>query len=89
MLEEHINAVLGRYGDDLYAFDVINERGSLDVRLRKSVLSLSTWTVALNDNGTIKASVWSDVLGEAYIETAVSVTRSMQTPHRESCCSLY
>jgi GH35 family endo-1,4-beta-xylanase len=26
VLEEHINAVLGRYGNDLYAFDVINER---------------------------------------------------------------
>lgn len=25
-LQDHINAVLGRYGNDLYAFDVINER---------------------------------------------------------------
>ena len=28
MLKDHIDAVLGRYGNDLYAFDVINERQS-------------------------------------------------------------
>jgi GH35 family endo-1,4-beta-xylanase len=26
VLKEHVDAVLGRYGKDLYAFDVINER---------------------------------------------------------------
>lgn len=29
VLKEHIDAVLGRYGSDLYAFDVINERERL------------------------------------------------------------
>lgn len=29
VLKEHIDAVLGRYGNDLYAFDVINERERL------------------------------------------------------------
>lgn len=28
VLKEHIDAVMGRYGNDLYAFDVINERKS-------------------------------------------------------------
>jgi endo-1,4-beta-xylanase len=28
VLKEHIDAVMGRYGNDLYAFDVINERES-------------------------------------------------------------
>ena len=51
VLKEHVDAVLGRYGSRLYAFDVINE--------------------PLNDNGTIKESVWSDVLGEDYIEIAL------------------
>lgn len=26
VLKEHIDAVMGRYGKDLYAFDVVNER---------------------------------------------------------------
>lgn len=26
VLSEHISAVMGRYGKDLYAFDVVNER---------------------------------------------------------------
>jgi GH35 family endo-1,4-beta-xylanase len=28
VLKDHIDAVLGRYANDLYAFDVINERKS-------------------------------------------------------------
>jgi len=28
VLKEHIDAVMGRYGKDLYAFDVVNERES-------------------------------------------------------------
>ncbi|GFZ42725.1 1,4-beta-D-xylan xylanohydrolase [Saitozyma sp. JCM 24511] len=61
VLEEHINAVLGRYGNDLYAFDVINE--------------------PLNDNGTIKSSVWSNVLGENYIETATGRNGARHMAH--------
>ena len=34
-LKSHIDAVLGRYGNDLYAFDVINERESCFRRLRR------------------------------------------------------
>nr|AHL20248.1 GH10 xylanase [Papiliotrema flavescens] len=51
VLKEHIDAVLGRYGNDLYAFDVVNE--------------------PLNENGTIKSSVWYDVLGEDYLGIAL------------------
>lgn len=29
VLREHINAVMGRYGRQLYAFDVVNERESV------------------------------------------------------------
>ncbi|WVQ97820.1 hypothetical protein IAU59_004935 [Kwoniella sp. CBS 9459] len=55
VLREHIDAVLGRYKDDLYAMDIINE--------------------PLNDNGTIKASVWYDVLGEDYLATCLQYAR--------------
>jgi len=29
VLKEHIDAVMGRYGNDMYAIDVINERKSM------------------------------------------------------------
>ncbi|WRT65284.1 uncharacterized protein IL334_002227 [Kwoniella shivajii] len=55
VLKEHIDAVLGRYKNDLYAMDIINE--------------------PLNDNGTIKASVWYDVLGEDYLAVCLQYAR--------------
>jgi endo-1,4-beta-xylanase len=63
VLKEHIDAVLGRYGNDLYAFDVVNERG---YSRRQSLYS------AFYDNGTLRDSVWLNVLGEDYFGIAVS-----------------
>lgn len=77
VLKEHIDAVMGRYGEHFYAFDVINERES---RAQLSLVILELTQVrfaAFNENGTIKSSVWYDVLGESYLETAVGRSCSL------------
>jgi len=56
VLKEHIDAVMGRYGDMLYGFDVINE--------------------PLNENGTIKSSVWYNVLGQDYLGIALDLAHA-------------
>lgn len=74
VLKEHIDAVMGRYGEYFYAFDVVNERESDSVAIHSVLTDAGPFTTypAFNENGTVKSSVWFDVLGESYIETAVS-----------------
>lgn len=66
VLREHINAVLGRYGKNMYAFDVVNER---EWETMSTFIQLNA--TALNEDGTWKSSVWYNILGEDYIGIAV------------------
>lgn len=49
-MEEHINAVAGRYAGKIDAWDVVNE--------------------ALNEDGTLRESKWSTIIGDDFIEHA-------------------
>jgi endo-1,4-beta-xylanase len=49
-MEDHINAVAGRYAGKIDAWDVVNE--------------------ALNEDGTLRESKWSTIIGDDFIEQA-------------------
>ncbi|WP_223270337.1 endo-1,4-beta-xylanase [Colwellia sp. C1TZA3] len=49
-MEEHINAVAGRYAGKIDAWDVVNE--------------------ALNEDGSLRESKWSTIIGDDFIEQA-------------------
>ncbi|KAJ9121467.1 Endo-1,4-beta-xylanase [Naganishia vaughanmartiniae] len=68
VLKNHIDAVIGRYKDDLAYFDIVNE--------------------PLNENGTYKANVWYNVLGESYIETALRYAHEV-APKMKLCINDY
>ena len=73
VLKNHIDAVIGRYKDDLAYFDIVNEREFMRLSPYLPRLLLTDLSpLALNENGTYKSNVWYNVLGESYIETAVS-----------------
>lgn len=78
VLKSHIDAVMGRYASDLYAFDVINERES--TLILALIGHITDCLSALNENGTIKSSVWYNVLGEDYLGIAVNSLPSTMLP---------
>ncbi|WP_426357694.1 endo-1,4-beta-xylanase [Pseudocolwellia sp. HL-MZ19] len=49
-MEDHINAVAGRYAGKIDAWDVVNE--------------------ALNEDGSLRESKWSEIIGDDFIEQA-------------------
>ncbi|MEM5547172.1 endo-1,4-beta-xylanase [Pseudoalteromonas fuliginea] len=49
-MQNHINAVAGRYKNRIFAWDVVNE--------------------ALNEDGTLRESKWSTIIGDDFIEYA-------------------
>lgn len=55
-MKDHINAVMGHYKGQIYAWDVVNE--------------------AFSDDGTLRATLWSNTLGKGYIETAFRAARA-------------
>lgn len=57
---------MGRYGKNMYAIDVVNERES-----ESRVMCPLADAIALNEDGTWKKSVWYNVLGEDYIGIVV------------------
>jgi endo-1,4-beta-xylanase len=77
-LRTHVEAVAGRYKDDWAYLDVINERKSMvhlpnwKVRGKADLATLQNPLLALFENGTFRDSVWYNLLGEDYLEFAVS-----------------
>lgn len=56
IMKDHINAVMGHYKGQIYAWDVVNE--------------------AFSDDGTLRATLWSNTLGKGYIESAFRAARA-------------
>ena len=71
IMTDHIEAVAGRYKDVCTRWDVVNE-GEFASYL--SVLAANDATLALNENGTYRESVWYRTIGEAYIPLAFQIT---------------
>lgn len=76
VMKNHIERVMGEFGNKLYAWDVVNE-------------AIKTDFDNGSGNARMRSSVFSDLLGEDYIPTAFKMAREYADSHNMQAMKLY
>ncbi|QQS05560.1 MAG: endo-1,4-beta-xylanase [Fibrobacterota bacterium] len=76
VMKKHIETVMGRWGNKLHSWDVVNE-------------ALFTDSDAGTGNAKMRASVFSNLLGEDYIPTAFKMAREYADKNNMKSMKLY